>query len=174
MDASEPPRHDEAAPSFSTFWDFAVAINRADSAALRLAGTGDASSLPIDGAEVRKLLGTVWFRAVVPRLSHAWRDRVLEVLVEHAPIPNHRVKIDGRSALLSELTHAQLTDIVRRTYQPDVARADVELLMIVGRLWGADALQRLHFADASPTWRTLHARRLASRTAGMSCSPRLP
>ena len=149
-DGTEPPRPAHAVPSFPTFWDFAVAINRADSAALRLAGTGDANSLPIDGAEVRKLLGTVWFRAVVPRLSHAWRDRVLEVLVEHAPIPNHRVKIDGRSALLSELTHAQLTDIVRRTYQPDVARADVELLMIVGRLWGADALQRLRFADASP------------------------
>ena len=61
----------------------------------------------------------MWFRAVVPRLSHAWRDRVLEVLVEHAPIPNHRVKVDGRGALLSELTHAQVTNIVRRTYLPD-------------------------------------------------------
>ena len=117
---------------------------------MRLAGNGDASSLAIDGAEVRKLLGTVWFRAVVPRLSPAWRDRVLEVLVEHAPIPNHRMKVDGRSALLSELTHAQLTEVVRRTDLPDVARSDVELLMIVGRLWGADALQRLRFVDALP------------------------
>ena len=149
----EPPRLEEpiqAVPSFSSFWDFAVAINRTDSTALRLAGTGDVNALAIDGGEVRKLLGTVWFRAVVPRLSPAWRDRVLDVLVEHAPIPNHRVKVDGRGALLSELTLAQLTDIVRRTYQPDVARADVELLMIVGRLWGADALRRFHFADASP------------------------
>jgi cell division GTPase FtsZ len=152
-DGSEPPRHGEheqPVPSFSTFWDFAVAINRADRAALRLAGTADVSSLDIDGGEVRKLLGTVWFRSVVPCLSHAWRDRVLEVLVEHAPIPNHRVKIDGRGLLLSEFTHAQLNDIVRRTYLPDVARADVELLMTVGRLWGADALRRFHFADASP------------------------
>ena len=77
---------------------------------------------------MRKLLGTVWFRAVVPCLSPAWRDRVLEVLVEHVPIPNHRVKIDGRGVLLSELSHAQF-DSVRRTYLPDVARADVELLM---------------------------------------------
>jgi cell division GTPase FtsZ len=137
-------------PSFSTFWDFAVAINRADRAALKLAGTADASSPAIDGGEVRKLLGTVWFRAVVPLLSHAWRDRVLEALVEHAPIPNHRVKLDGRGVLLSELTHAQLNDIVKRTYLPDLARADVELLMNVGRLWGADALRRFHFADASP------------------------
>jgi len=149
-DDTEPPRPAPAVPAFATFWDLAVAINRAEPAALRLAGTGDANSLPIDGAEVRKLLGTVWFRAVVPRLSQAWRDRVLEVLVAHAPIPNHRVKIDGRSALLSDLTHAQLTDIVRRTYLPDAARSDVDLLMIVGRLWGADALQRLQFADASP------------------------
>jgi cell division GTPase FtsZ len=138
-------------PSFSTFWDFAVAINRAEPAALRLAGNGDGSSLPIDGAEVRKLLGTVWFRGVVPRLSHAWRERVLEVLVEYAPIANHRVKIDGRNALLSELSHAQLTEVVRRTSLPDVARADVDLLMIVGRLWGADALPRLRFVDVTPT-----------------------
>ena len=137
-------------PSFSTFWDLAVAINRADPAALRLAGTDDVNALTIDGGEVRKLLGTVWFRAVVPRLSHAWRERVLEVLAEHAPIPNHRVKIDGRGALLSELTHEQLTDMVRRTSLTDGARADVELLLIVGRLWGPEALRRLHFADALP------------------------
>ena len=99
---------------------------------------------------MRKLLGTVWFRGVVPRLSPAWRDRVLDVLAEHAPIANHRVKIDGRSGLLSDLTHAQLTEVVRRTSLPDVARADVDLLMIVGRLWGADALQRLRFVDVSP------------------------
>jgi cell division GTPase FtsZ len=152
-DGIEPPPPEQLAqpvPSFSTFWDFAVAINRVDRAALRLAATADVSSPAIDGGEVKKLLGTVWFRAVVPRLSHAWRERVLEVLVEHAPIPNHRVKIDGRNVLLSELTHAQLNDIVRQTYLPDVARADVELLMIVGRLWGADALRRFHFVDASP------------------------
>jgi len=140
----------DALPSFSTFWDFAVAINRADRAALKLAGTADVDSLAIDGGEVKKLLGTVWFRAVVPGLSHAWRDRVLEALVEHAPIPNHRVKLDGRGVLLSELTHAQLNDIVKRTYLPDLARADADLLVNVGRLWGADALRRFHFADASP------------------------
>ena len=150
VDGIEPPRHEEPVPSFSTFWDFAVAINRADKAALKLAGIADVDSLAIDGGEVRKLLGTVWFRAVVPRLSHAWRDRVLEALVEHAPIPNHRVKLDGRGVLLSELTHAQLNDIVKRTYLPDLVRADADLLVNVGRLWGAEALRRFHFADASP------------------------
>ena len=40
---------------------------------------------PIDGAEVRKLLGMMWFRTVLARLSRDWRDRVLEVLIdEHA------------------------------------------------------------------------------------------
>ena len=150
VDASEPPRHDEAAPSFSTFWDFAIAINRADRAALKLAGSADVGSAAVEGGEVRKLLGTVWFRAVVPLLSPAWRDRVLEALVEHAPIPNHRMKLDGRSVLLSELTHAQLNDIVKRTYLPDLARQTSSCLMNVGRLWGADALRRFHFADASP------------------------
>jgi len=150
VDASEPPRHEGAAPSFSTFWDFAIAINRADRAALKLAGSADVSSPAVDGGEVRKLLGTVWFRAVVPLLSPAWRDRVLEALVEHAPIPNHRVKLDGQGVLLSELTHAQLNDLVKRTYLPDLARADADLLMNVGRLWGADALRRFHFAAASP------------------------
>ena len=88
--------------------------------------------------------------AVTPETVRQLADLGLEVLVEHAPIPNHRVKVDGRSALLSDLTHAQLTDIVRRTYLPDAARSDVDLLMIVGRLWGADALQRLHFVDVTP------------------------
>ena len=40
----------DALPSFSTFWDFAVAINRADRAALKLAGTADVNSRPSTGA----------------------------------------------------------------------------------------------------------------------------
>jgi len=144
------PSHAAEPPSFASFWDFAVRINRSDRAALELAGTADVSSVPIEGSEVKKLLGTMWFRTVVPRLSEAWRDRVLEVLAEHAVIPNHRLKLDGHGVFLSELNHAQLSDLIKRTYLPDSARPDVELLLIVGRLWGADALRRFHYADASP------------------------
>ena len=40
---------------FPTFWEFAVAVNRSDPAALALASNGAPSEIPIDGAEVRKL-----------------------------------------------------------------------------------------------------------------------
>src|SRR6187200_808353 len=38
-------------PAFSTFWEFAVAVNRSDPAALALASNGATSTFPIDGAE---------------------------------------------------------------------------------------------------------------------------
>ncbi|MGH9197475.1 MAG: hypothetical protein ACRD1T_17245, partial [Acidimicrobiia bacterium] len=49
--------------AFSTFWEFALALNRLDPAALRLAGDGAESGIRIDGIELRKLLGTFWFRS---------------------------------------------------------------------------------------------------------------
>ena len=61
----EPPR----ARAFATFWEFAVALNRSDPAALALAGDGATSDIPIDGAELRRLLGMMWFRTVLGRLS---------------------------------------------------------------------------------------------------------
>jgi cell division GTPase FtsZ len=148
--AAEPMRHAAPAASFPSFWDFAVQINRSDRRALELAGTADVSSVPIDGGEVRKLLGTMWFRTVVPRLSQPWRDRVLDVLAGHAPIPNHRLRIDGHGVFLGDLSHAQLSDLVKRTSLPDSARSDVDLLMVVGRLWGGEALRKFQFAEASP------------------------
>jgi hypothetical protein len=147
---AEPMRHAPQPQSFASFWDFAVRINRADRAALDLAGAADVSSVPIDGSEVRKLLGTMWFRSVVPRLSQPWRDRVLEVVADHAPIPNHRLKIDGHGVLLSDVSHAQLSDLVKRTSLPENVRSDVDLLIVVGRLWGGDALRRFHFAEPPP------------------------
>ena len=65
---------------FPTFWEFAVAVNRSDPAALALASNGAPSEIPIDGAEVRKLLTTMWFRTVLARLSQDWRDRLLNVV----------------------------------------------------------------------------------------------
>jgi cell division GTPase FtsZ len=137
-------------PSFATFRDFAVAVNRAERTALALARDGAPDGIPIDGSDVKKLMGTMWFRGVVPRLSVAWRQRVLDELVSTVPIPNHRLKVDHRGVRLSELTYAQLSDVVKRSHLPDVARADVDLLLIVGRLWGGEALGRFQFVTMSP------------------------
>ncbi len=120
-------------------------MNRSERAALALARDGSPGGIPIDGEEVKKLMGTMWFRGVVPRLSDEWRQRVLDVLVSNVPIPNHLLKVDHRGVRLSELSYAQLSDVVKRIYLPDVARADVDLLMIVGRLWGGEAVRRFQF-----------------------------
>ena len=55
------------------------------------------------------------------------------------------LRVDHRRLRLSELTYAQLSDVVKRVSLPDAARADIDVLMSVGRLWGGDALKRFHF-----------------------------
>ena len=55
-----------------------MAVNRSDPAALALASNGAPSDIPIDGAEVRRLLDMMWFRTVLDRLSQigatgSWR-----------------------------------------------------------------------------------------------------
>ncbi len=101
--------------------------------------------MPIEPAEVRKLLGTVWFRGVVPQLSEQGRQRVLDVLVSSMPIRDHVLRVDHRGVRLSELTYAQLSDVVKRVSLPDAARADIDAVLSVGRLWGGDAVKRFHF-----------------------------
>ena len=91
----------------------------------------------------------MWFRGVVPRLSEQWRQRVLDVLVGSLAIPNHVLKVDHRDVRLSELTFAQLTAVVGRVSVPEAARADIDLLMSVARLWGGDALGRFQFASVA-------------------------
>ena len=143
-----PPHHVETGPSFATFWDLARALNRSDPTALELAHNDATDGISIDGGEVRKLLGTMWFRGVVPRLSDKWRGRVLDALVSSMAVPDHLLKIDHRDVRLSELTFAQLSDVVSRVFVPEVARADVDLLLSVGRLWGGDAISRFQFVAA--------------------------
>ena len=60
----DPPR----ARAFTTFREFAVALNRSDPAALALLGDGATSDIPVDTTELRRLLGTMWFRTVLNRL----------------------------------------------------------------------------------------------------------
>jgi hypothetical protein len=140
----QPPR----AMAFATFWEFAVAVNRSDPAALALAGNGATADITMDGLELRKLLGMMWFRTVLTRLSADWRDRILAVLIESVTVPDHIVKVNRQPMHLRELSHEQLQEIGARTMVPDWVRADLDLLITVGRFWGADAVKRLRFVEA--------------------------
>ena len=140
----EPPRP----RAFATFWDFAVALNRADPAALALAGDGVASDIPIDPVELRRLLGLMWFRSVLTRLSRDWRERVLNVLIDTAAVPDYVVKLGRQPMHLRELSYEQLQEIAAKTMVPDSIRSELDLLITVGRFWGADALKRVRFVEA--------------------------
>ena len=134
--------------AFSSLWEFAVALNKQDPAALAVARNGAEPRIVVDGTEVRKLLTTVWFRSAFERLSEVWRDRLLDALVDGFVIPNHPLKSRRGVVPLQTLNYAELKEIYSRTFVPDVARVDVELLLAAGRLWGADALGRFRFADS--------------------------
>ena len=132
---------------FSTFWEFAVAMNRSDRAALAMAREEGSPSLSIEPAEVRKLLGTVWFRTVVPRLSDAWKARILDVLAEGIVIPNHTVRRGRQLVPLSDMMYPDLLEVAKTSTLASI-RPELDLLLAVGRLWGEDALRRLTFGEA--------------------------
>jgi cell division GTPase FtsZ len=133
---------------FSTLWEFTVAVNRSDAAALALASDGATSEIPFDGAEVRRLINTMWFRSVIPRLSRGWRDRVLDVLIDSVLLTDHPVKLGRRSAHLRDLSYAELQELETRIPVLDVVRPDLDLLIAVGRLWGADSVKRFRFSES--------------------------
>ena len=140
------PSNDAAPPqSFSTFWEFALALNRSDPVALGLAGNGAECNIPMDGRELRKLVGTFWFRSVFPCLSPEWQDRMLNVLVEHVTIPNHAVRNGRRTVHLHEMTREERQQMVTQPSLPDAMRADLQLLVRVATLWGDDALGRFEY-----------------------------
>ena len=135
--------------AFATFWEFAVAVNRSDPTAVALAGNGATSDIPIDGAELRRLLGMMWFRTVVlARLSHEWRDRILGVLLDTATVPDHPMKLGRQTIHLRELSYEQLQEIDAKTIVADWIRPDLDLLLTVARFWGVDTLKRVRFVDA--------------------------
>ena len=139
----------ERAPSpFATFWEFAVALNHANPAALALAGNGAAADVPIDAIELRKLLGTMWFRSVLTRLSRGWRERLLETLITSAAVPDHQVKFGRKAAHLRDLSYEQLRELHAKTLLPDDVQSDLDLLITVGRFWGPDAVKRFQFVAA--------------------------
>jgi cell division GTPase FtsZ len=150
-------------PSFSTFWEFAVAVNRSDPAALALASNGVTSDISVDGAEVRKLFTMMWFRTVLARLSRNWLDRLLNVLIEHVLVSDHPVKVGRQTMHLRELTYAQLQEVGSRMSVPDVIRPDLDLLITVGRFWGADAVKQFRFIEVSEQHRPTKVESLLDR-----------
>ena len=142
-DASDPPP--QVTEPFSSLWEFAIAVNRSDPAALALASNGSDGGMPIDPTELRKLVATVWFRGVFRRLSEDWRDQLFEVLREQLPIENCLVKIDRQRVPLCEVPYSRLNEIAVRDDIPESLRGDVHMLLAVGRLWGEEAVQRCQF-----------------------------
>lgn len=136
----------ESAKSFSSLWELAIAVNRSDPAALAVAANDAGYEITIEGAEVRKLLGTLWFRAVVPHLSAGWKARILDILAESTVIANHRVKRGRDAVSLSDLDYPGLQE-VGKTSVADTIKSDLDLLLTVGRLFGADSVKRIQFVE---------------------------
>jgi cell division GTPase FtsZ len=135
---------------FENFWDLALAINRSDAGALDVAQNGANASVRVDPTDLRKLLGTVWFRSVFPRLSNAWRERLLSVLVETVIIPDHVLKLGRREIRMRDIGLAELKELFSKSSLNEAVRGDVRLLLAVGNLWGAESLSRIHFAGDAP------------------------
>jgi hypothetical protein len=98
---------------------------------------------------VRKLLGTIWFRGVIPQLSESWRARVLDALADGVAIPNHQVRRGRQNVPLSEMSYADLQELAKTSTLATI-RPDLDLLLAVGRLWGEDGLRRIRFTDPMP------------------------
>jgi cell division GTPase FtsZ len=139
-----------AVRGFASLWEFALALNRQDAVALAIARDRADSQIAFDGMEVKKLLTTVWFRSIFPSLSAAWRERLLAALVEDVVIPNHGLKWRRGVTAVRDLGYADLKEIWSNSFVPEAMRVDLELLLVVGRLWGDEAMSRLRFAELEP------------------------
>lgn len=149
--AEEPPEV-VSHPVFSSFWEFAVALNHADPTALAVASAAPDLQLTIEAGELKKLLGTFWFRSVFERLSPAWRSHLLNVFVGTQAVPNHVIKIGRHGMRLSDLSFDQLRDVCSKTLVRGPVGVDLQLLVTIGRLWGPDALSRVTFIETvTPT-----------------------
>ena len=152
---------------FPTFRELCLAVNRRDAAALAIVGNGATSEVSLNYDEARKLLGTVWFRSVFTQLSEGWRGRLLDTLILSSRIPDHVVRMGRRHVPVTELSYEELKGIVTGTILPDAVRADLQLLVAVGALWGAEAIKRFEFDPIAP-------RESASRVFSLAAFNREP
>ena len=137
--------------AFGSFWDLALAINRSEPGALEMAQNGASPSVSIDPVDLRKLLGTVWFRSVFPRLSLAWRERLLAVLIDAVVVPNHVLKVGRREVLMQNAGLADLKELFSKSSVSEAVRSDIRLLMSIGILWGPESLGRFQFTGGPST-----------------------
>ena len=89
----------------------------------------------------------MWFRTVFDQLHREWRERLLHVLIEGATVPDHAVKRGRQTIHLRELSYEELEEMASGTSVPDLIRADLDLLVAVGRFWGAEAVKRFRFVE---------------------------
>ena len=143
------PLGQAAVPRFATVGDFARALNRLDPIALRLAAGEPEPGTAIEGPAVRKIVGAVWFRAIFPKLSSSWRDRLLDALADSAPIPNHVLSRGRRQVRLSDGSCDDLKSLAASTTVSGAAGADLHLVLAIIDLWGEGARRRLRFADVA-------------------------
>ncbi len=143
--------HLESKPVFARFSDLALAIHRSEPSALAAASDKEGLGIPVEAVEVRRLLGTLWFPSVFRQLAAPLQDKLLDVLIHDAAIPNHVLKVGRWSRTLREIDFDDLKDIHKRTYLPEAVQTDVQFLVAVGNLWGPDAPGRLPFVDLPGT-----------------------
>ena len=145
----------ERAPGqpFSTFAELAKALNRRDPEALRLAAIDPLPDLPIEGAAVKQLLGTYWFRSVFPHYSTSWRERMFSTLAASVVIPNHLLPRGRHPVRLADASHDDLKEIAEKSNVNGAVAADLQLLLAITSLWGDEARRRLQFVevDTPPT-----------------------
>jgi cell division GTPase FtsZ len=141
-----PERHAESETPFATVLEFAKALNRLDPAALALAA-GPPAGIAIDGLDVKRLLGTFWFRSVFPRLSEAWRERLLDALAGSVVFPNHVLRHGRHPHYLAAASHDDLKEMAAKTMVSGAAANDLQLMLAIVSLWGEEAVGRFRFVE---------------------------
>src|SRR5262249_5958390 len=108
----------------------------------------------IEGAAVRKLLGTVWFRSIFPKLSSSWRERLLNALAGSIVIPNHVLSGGRQPVHLADGSYDDLKSIAASTAISGPGGADLHLVLAIVGLWGEEARRRLRFVDVAGSERS--------------------
>ncbi len=141
-----------ASPSrpFTTVTELAKALNRMDALAIELAAGDPPPEVSIEGAAVKQLVGTFWFRSVFPRFSASWRERLLHALATSVAIPNHALARGRQAQRLADASFDELKALAATSAVNGAAGTDVQLLLTIMRLWGEDARRHLQFTDAPP------------------------
>lgn len=136
-------------PLFANVGDLARALNRLDPIALELAARDPEPDIIVEGPTVRKLVSTVWFRSIFPKLSASWRERLLDALAGTVVIPNHVLSRGRQSIHLADGSYEDLKAIAASTAVPGAAGVDLHLVLAILGLWGEGARSRFRFVDVA-------------------------